>query len=391
MLIFGSDGRNASGTACFQVQLMIKQNAYFQLLWVVTLLLLSNLLLAQEVDSLQQKKGFLQKSSLIALPIVFYTPETRLGGGAAALYTFRFANESAESRPSQLQLGLAYTQEKQILSYLPFDIYVQDEKWYLSGELGYYRYVYRFFGLGNDTPTESETFEATYPRLQLNAQYMVRPRLYLGAWYWMDDYRITKREEQGALSTSAVPGQEGGFISGLGLIANYDSRDHVFYPSSGQRFQFRTFFNRRLLGSRYNFDRYTVDWSYYFPVGKGVIATNVVGELLTGEVPFQQLALIGGPKRMRGFFEGRFRDKNLWMLQAEYRRMITGILGFAVFGGMGNVAPEVSRLFTEKVHVAYGLGLRVRLSKKDKINLRIDIGWNEEGNLSPYLTVAEAF
>ena len=116
-----------------------------------------------------------------------------------------------------------------------------------------------------------------------------------------------------------------------------------------------------------------------------------MGEFLSGEVPFQQLALIGGPRRMRGFFEGRFRDKSLWILQAEYRRVIKGIFGMAVFGGMGNVAPQASKLFREKVHLAYGLGLRIRLSKQDKINLRIDVGWNEEGNLSPYLTVAEAF
>ena len=342
-------------------------------------------------DSINQPKGFIQKSSLITLPIVFYTPETRLGGGAAALFTFRFTSEHPTVRPSQLQLGFAYTQEQQILSYLPFDIYFKEEQWYISGELGYYRYVYRFFGLGNDTPSESETFEATYPRLQLNIQYMFRPRLYLGLWYWMDNYRITEREADGALSTDKITGQEGGVISGMGLVANYDSRNHLFYPTGGQRLQFRTFFNRRAFGSRYNFDRYSLDWSAYLPLGKGVMATNVVGEFLSGEVPFQQLALLGGPKRMRGFFEGRFRDKTMWILQAEYRRTIKGIFGLTVFGGMGNVAPSPARLFSQKVHLAYGVGLRVRLTKKDKINLRIDAGWNEEGNLSPYLTVAEAF
>lgn len=360
------------------------------LLSAVLLLLAPSLVLAQ-ADSTRQQKGFIQKSSLITLPIVFYTPETRLGGGAAALFTFRFTNEPPGVRPSQLQLGLAYTQEKQILSYLPFDIYFKEEKWYISGEVGYYRYVYRFFGLGNATPAESEAFEADFPRLQLNVQYMFRPRLYLGMWYGMDDYRITQREADGELSKGQITGQEGGVISGLGFIANYDSRNHLFYPTGGQRLQFRTFFNRQLLGSRFDFDRYSLDWSYYFPLGKAVFATNLVGEVLSGEVPFQQLALLGGPKRMRGFFEGRFRDKNMWILQAEYRRAIKGIFGMVIFGGMGNVAPRPARLFNQKVHLAYGLGLRIRLTKKDKINLRIDVGWNEEGSLSPYLTVAEAF
>lgn len=342
-------------------------------------------------DTSAVKKAFIRKSSFIALPIVFYTPETRLGGGGAALYTFRFASESEESRPSQLQFGLAYTQEKQILSYLPFDIYFKGEEWYISGEIGYYRYVYQFFGLGNETLPESESFEATYPRFQLNVQKIVLPRLYLGVRYWMDDYRIVKREEEGTLTQSIIEGQEGGFISALGLTANYDTRNHLFYPTKGQRIQLVSLFNRRALGARTNFDRYSLDASQYFPLGKAVLAINGVVETMQGDVPFQQLALLGGPKRMRGFFEGRFRDKNLWVLQAEYRRVIKGIFGLAVFSGIGNVAPNFSGLFSQKVHLAYGLGLRIRLSKKDKINLRIDAGWNEEGALSPYLTVVEAF
>lgn len=347
---------------------------------------------AQEsMDTSTVKKGFIRKSSFIALPIIFYTPETRLGGGGAALYTFRFANESEASRPSQLQLGLAYTQEKQILSYLPFDIYFKEEEWYISGEIGYYRYVYQFFDLGNETPPESEAFEAAYPRFQFNVQKIVLPRLYLGIRYWMDDYRIVKRDEEGALSQSVIEGQEGGFISGLGITANYDTRNQIFYPTQGQRIQLITLYNRKALGARSNFDKYSLDASQYFSIGKAVLALNVVAETMQGDVPFQQLALLGGPKRMRGFFEGRFRDKNLWIFQAEYRQVIKGIFGLAVFSGIGNVAPKPSTLFSQKVHLAYGLGLRIRLSKKDKINLRIDAGWNEEGALSPYLTVAEAF
>ncbi|MEZ5040011.1 MAG: BamA/TamA family outer membrane protein [Saprospiraceae bacterium] len=343
-------------------------------------------------DSLASSRaGFLQKSSLIVLPIVFYTPETRFGGGGAALYTFRFVNESATSRPSQLQLGLAYTQEKQMLFYLPFEIYAKKENWLIAGELGFYRYVYRFFGIGNETPSESETYEATYPRVQFNIQKMIFPRLYVGLRYGMDDYRIAKKAADGQLLQSTISGQDGGVIAGLGWTANHDTRNHLFYPTHGHRVQLVSFFNRRALGSHFNFDRYSLDVSQYFSLGKGIIALNAVTEMLSGAVPFQQLALIGGPKKMRGFFEGRFRDKNLWILQAEYRRGIKGMFGLALFTGIGNVAPKPGLLFNQQIHFSYGLGLRIRLSKKDKINLRIDFGANEEGTISPYLTVAEAF
>jgi hypothetical protein len=74
-------------------------------------------------DSLAQveePRKFIEKSSLIVLPLAFYTPETRFGGGVGGLYAFRFGNEPEESRPSQVELGLAYTQNEQILLYLLF-------------------------------------------------------------------------------------------------------------------------------------------------------------------------------------------------------------------------------------------------------------------------------
>jgi len=96
-------------------------------------------------DTLQQKEPFIKKSSLIALPLAFFTPETRWGGGAAALLSFRFRGNGEETRPSQVQLGFAYTQEKQILSYLPFQLYADQERWFVTGELGYYEYIFQVF------------------------------------------------------------------------------------------------------------------------------------------------------------------------------------------------------------------------------------------------------
>ena len=87
-------------------------------LFIVVLLSVPFFSNAQE-DTAIEKKPFIRKSSLILLPAIFYTPETRLGGGTATIFSFRFRDQSDAIKPSQLQLGLAYTQEKQILAYLP--------------------------------------------------------------------------------------------------------------------------------------------------------------------------------------------------------------------------------------------------------------------------------
>lgn len=357
------------------------------------LLICNALAFSQNIhEAKASQQPFIQKSSFLVLPLLFYTPETRLGGGGAALLTFRFRGEPESSKPSQVQLGLAYTQENQLLFYLPFQLYLQQEKWWLAGELGYYRYIYRFFGIGNETPEEGEIYQANYPRLRLDVLRQVKPKLYLGLRYWLDDYHIVERDTTGLLANQSFTGRQGGVISGLGLVLNRDSRDQIFYPNTGNLIQMALYTNKKALGSDFNFSRLTLDASQYFSFGKEkIIAVNGFLDFLFGNPPFQQLALIGGPKKLRGYFEGRFRDKKLWVFQTEYRMSVYRFIGIVAFVGIGSVAPTFDDIFSQRVHFAGGLGLRFRISKKDKINIRLDLGIDEKGNTFPYLTIGEAF
>lgn len=338
-------------------------------------------------------KKLIRKSSLIPLPIIYYTPETRLAAGLATLFAFRTRSQPETERPSQVQLGFAYTQEKQVLIYLPFQMFFKEEKWQTNGELGYYRYVYQFFGIGNTTREQDrESYSVHFPRIKLNVLRLVAPHHYLGLRYWLDDYQITERADGGALILNKITGSAGGVMSGAGLVWNFDSRDQLFYPTSGYFTEMEIFTNRRELGSDFDFNRISLDAAGYFSRNKkDVLAFNAWLVFTLGQPPFQQLAFIGGPKKMRGFFEGRFRDKHLWMFQAEYRRLLTGRLGAVVFGGTGAVSPSPEEIFQQKLHATYGAGLRFMLSKKDHINLRLDIAGNEGGEFFPYLTVREAF
>lgn len=352
-------------------------------------------LLAQQqvpADSTTRQK-LLRKSSFIPVPILYYTPETRWAGGLAALYAFRTRGQSDAARPSQLQLGLAYTQERQVLIYLPFQLFSKDESQQAYGELGYYRYVYQFFGIGNDTRlADEESYSVSFPRLRLNALRLVAPHHYLGLRYWWDNYRITDTQEGGLLAQDDISGSQGGQVSGGGLVWNYDSRDQIFYPTKGFWTEAEVWTSAQVLGSDFNFSRLALDAVGYFSKNeKHVLAVNAWLVYTQGEVPFQQLSFLGGPKKLRGHFEGRFRDNNLWVLQAEYRALIRGRFGATLFGGMGAVSPQLKGLFGQAVHLGFGLGLRFMLSKKDHINLRLDVASNEYGQLFPYLTVREAF
>ena len=344
-------------------------------------------------DSIPTQNGF-RKSSLIPIPLVYYTPETGWAGGAAVLYAFRWRGQADRLRPSQLQLGFAYTQRKQLLLYLPFQFFFDQERYQAFGELGYYRYVYQFFGIGNNTLQQNEeSYAVDFPRVRLNLMRLVAPHHYLGIRYWWDDYQIKKTAANGILATEYISGNRGSVISGVGALWNVDSRDDIFYPKKGYLIETELFANAKIIGSNFRFSRLSVDANGYFAGRrkKNVLALNAWLVFMQGNPPFQQLAFIGGPKKMRGYFEGRLRDKNLWVLQAEYRLPIYRRLGAAVFSGVGAVAPDVAGLFQQNVHFTYGAGLRFRLSKKDHINLRLDVAANDLGEIAPYLTVKEAF
>jgi len=103
-----------------------------------------------------------KKVKFSILPIVYYTPETKLALGIGSSIAFKFP-ESEEI--SSFQVGAVYTFRKQFLSYLPFNLFLK-KGYRLRGEIGYYDFVYEYFGIG-DIPQNQSFFTAKFPRIQL--------------------------------------------------------------------------------------------------------------------------------------------------------------------------------------------------------------------------------
>lgn len=57
--------------------------------------------------------------------------------------------------------------------------------------------------------------------------------------------------------------------------------------------------------------------------------------MLLNTAPFNALSLLGGSRRLRGYYEGRYRDQNSALVQAELRVDVFKRLGAVVFGGVG--------------------------------------------------------
>jgi len=76
--------------------------------------------------------------------------------------------------------------------------------------------------------------------------------------------------------------------------------------------------------------------------------------------------------------------------QAEYRVPVWGPVGVALFGSAGQVLGSWGDFRPADLHYAGGGGVRVRLSRAERVSVRIDVGFgpNESG---VYFALGEAF
>ena len=102
------------------------------------------------------------------------------------------------------------------------------------------------------------------------------------------------------------------------------------------------------------------------------------------------MAALGGTRRMRGYYEGRFRDLKSLLFQAEYRNIIQGRFGYTLFASVGAVSHEISDFHDSPLRYAAGAGLRFRIDRKEKLNLRLDVALGKSSQ-ALYFTIGEAF
>ena len=197
-------------------------------------------------------------------------------------------------------------------------------------------------------------------------------------------------DPNGQLVQGLIPGSKGGLISGFGVVSVYDSRDQIFNPSKGLFGELVFYRNDRVFGGSFDYNRVALDVSTYLSYKKTILALNVYSIYSNTDLPFFQMANLGGQKKMRGFYEGRYRDNNCLVLQAEYRRHLFWLLGFTVFADAGQVMHRYEDLNSTHWQYTYGAGLRLMIDQSQKLNLRIDVAVGNK-KILPYFTVAEAF
>jgi hypothetical protein len=312
--------------------------------------------------------------------------------GLVGIHYFRLAAAARTTRLSHYRFNVIRTQKKQTIAQLDYDLYSPGGAYQFAGMAKFSYYPDQFYGLGNRTlETEREDFTSSNWRLQAELLRRFGRKLFAGVRLEINSLDLRETQKGGLLESRAVPGGGGGALAGLGLHADWDSRDNTFSTARGALASLVLSRYGRLLGGDFAFGQLTVDARLYRPTGWGaVLAAQVVFKTVWGDCPFFALPRFGGLNLLRGYFDGRYRDRCLLAAQAEWRQPVWKRVGMCLFAGAAQVQGRPALLELDGFHLAGGVGLRYKFNPRENLVIRLDAGFAAE-KPAFYLTFAEAF
>jgi outer membrane protein assembly factor BamA len=328
---------------------------------------------------------------VIVLPAVIHSPETKWGFGTGGTMTFHIGKPDVRTRTSNIQLIGLYTSRHQTVLGLDGSLFFPNENYILRMHSSYTYYPDKYWGLGNRTDSHKPV-NFSYKQFFVFPQLLRRVYKDLYAGISLEYQRVFHftYDRNNFYNYDQVKGLQGGIIPGAGALITWDRRNNAFSPTKGEFLEFSaTFFENRQ--KDYYYTNYIVDLRKYIETERNqVMAFQVYCNFNSGSIPILSLASMGGHSMMRGYYSGRFRDKNMVAAQVEYRLHVWKWFGLVGFAGTGQVTNHPENIAINQFKIAGGVGLRVALQPKERLNLRLDYGVarNSDGF---YLTVAEAF
>lgn len=233
----------------------------------------------------------------------------------------------------------------------------------------------KFWGIGYDNNVNDEN-ESKYKYLNSQAEvcwiFRLAKNLYLGPLATFD-YINGRHFDKPWLWEGE---DDRTFNLGVGFTLQYDTRDFLTNASRGVFFRFDQRFNPRFLLNRYAFSLSELTFAFYHHAWRdATVAFQVHSRLTYGNTPWGLLSTLGGSDNMRGYFEGRYRDKSEIDVCLELRQHVWRRNGLVAWVGAGTVFPKFSAIQMRKILPNYGIGYRWEFKKR--VNVRLDLGFGK--------------
>lgn len=350
-------------------------------------------LLVRAQDTTAAQKKF----QVTPMPILLFDPFTGFGYGVLANFNYLLGDAST-TRYSNSQFIALHTTHGQTAVQANHQIFLDNEKFLWQGKLQFLEFPEYTYALGARTPATEPTKERiSYRAIELEERLLWRmgtSKNFIGPQYRLFSCWNLMSDQPDSVSffKQEAIGNQSFIASGIGVHFVHDSRDNVQNAYTGKYLELAFNPYVKVLGSTQNWSNLRVDFRWYHSfkaTAQKVFATRVLCEQAIGEVPYMLTPMPGRYFATRGYVQGRYRGKTFLSAEAEYRRHIWRKLGGVVFANINTVSEPNG--FIQYMNPAAGAGVRVVMSKEQRINFRVDYakGLNDNGGL--YFHVTEAF
>ncbi len=333
-----------------------------------------------------------QRWDYAVLPVLFYAPETSLGlAGGLVIFDDTPSPPDRPRRDDQVTVIVQGTLRKQFGVAFEGVKYWQNGRLRLTGDAVVVRFPNYFWGVGNDTPDDArDRYTQSQQLARTSFSTRVWEEIYIGEMVVGGHTSTNDVAPNGAVAGYLETHPSSGALFGGGPIIKRDTRDDGMGPHRGALSSLSATFFRKGLGSAYTYQIWELDQRVYVPLGRTVLGLQAYGRYAPGAPPLDDLPALGGGARLRGYFEGRYRDHLYLMGQVEWRVRVWKRLSLAPFGAVGNVFPDLSSISTERTKVAGGMGVRFNLKSERDLNIRLDFAASPIST-GFYLNLGEAF
>jgi hypothetical protein len=350
------------------------------------------------------------KTRLIAFPTLGYQPANGFTLGFISQYSFK---EKENTKISLISGGASYSSQHQLLTYVKNNMYLNDDRYFFSGDFRYYIFSQSNFGLGTDIVPYGASFQDFdysgieqpmdyhYFKLHETISYNLFPSFFLGAGLHLDSYTHIQDKNLDIASNKYTDhynySKKYGFnenyylVNGLSMNVIYDARDNLINTNKGLFLNLNYRYNPKIFNYQKNSSSLLLESRYFIPLSKKikqyVLGFWAYGQfLVSGKLPYLNLPAIGWDQNSRsgkGYIQGLFRGTNLMYFETEYRfpisknQMISG----TVFANATTASATDKNLHLfESLQPAVGVGLRVLLDKNTLTNFIINYGMGRQSN-----------
>ena len=338
-------------------------------------------------DSNKNKKHKRFDFSVIGGP--HYASDTKFGLGLVAAGLYRTDPNDSIFPPSNVSLYGDVSSVGFYMLGVRGNHIAPKGRYRIDYHLYFYSFPADFWGIGyemGDNDANKSDMKRWQAQAEVSFLFRVADNFYIGpmASY---DYVIGKHIERPELLQGM---DQHTWNVGAGVSLVYDNRDNLTNPHRGIYLNINQMFRPRFMGNDYAFSTTAFRFDAYQRLGKGTVLAEDIGVNLNfGNPSWGMMAELGGTHSMRGYYEGRYRDKHSLEATVELRQHVWKRNGIVVWVGAGTIFPKFSALRSKQILPNAGVGYRWEFKKN--VNVRLDYGFGKSGQSGFLFNINEAF